>query len=121
MDSEYKRLYEAWNDTVKFSAVMSHSNDEWNELLDWCKNNKDKFNSSILEQLKQHPTWAVQLLEEIYGYPVEIFNKDAFNPLSVVCTFWIYMLEGGDKFKGKPSFIDNYYTGDKIRIKRNLK
>ena len=111
MNTEYKRLYDAWDKPQLVSATRTFEGPEWDKLIEWCKNNPKVAISSIREQLKEGPTWACQIIETMVGEsPVK--SKEWY-PLDMWCSMWIYIIDGNMEEKKKMGYIPSYYDKDK--------
>ena len=104
MNNTYLKLYNKWMEERGLSSVMIFQGPTWDSLLNWCKENKEEFKSSILEHLKEEPTWAVQLLDEIYGKDLDI-KAEGYVGLEAWCNLWICILENS---------LENMKPGDSI-------
>lgn len=99
---EYEKLYEEWMRDVGFSSTLVFQGESWNRLLEWCRENREEFKKSILEQLKESPNWSVQLLDEIYGKELGV-KAEGYVGLKDWCNFWVLILENR---------LENYKKGD---------
>lgn len=95
MNAEYKTLYDKWCDHKKFISVVSviYDTDEYKRLKEWCENNLDEFNNSILEQLNYGSNWSVQLLQDIYGDNEYDLELEGIYILDTLCEKWIEKLK----------------------------
>lgn len=108
MNNEYLNLYNRWRETTIFLSVRMYNGPAWENLLNWCKENKKEFKESILEQLKEGPNDIVELLDKICETD-KLFKTEGYCPLDLYCSLWIYILDGTFNEKSKGGYIPNYY------------
>ena len=122
MNNEYLELYNRWKETTIFLSVRMYTGPAWENLLNWCKENKKEFKESILEQLKEGPNDIVELLDQICETD-KLFQIDGYVPLDLYCSLWIYILDGTFNEKSENGYIPNYYLDplSEEEIKENKK
>jgi len=119
MNNEYLELYNRWKETTIFLSVRMYTGPAWENLLNWCKENKKEFKESILEQLKEGPNDIVELLDQICETD-KLFQIDGYVPLDLYCSLWIYILDGTFNEKSENGYIPNYYL-DPLSEEENKK
>ena len=104
---EFLDLYNKWHSSFVFSALGSadpKAKGSYEQLKEWCNNNRNVALSYIREILMEEPNDIVYLLNDLYKEEFG-FNYGGFCPLDKYCNLWLNVTD--PEFDGK--HIKDYY------------
>lgn len=119
----FLELYSKWHSSFMFSAFGSadpNAKQGYENLKEWCLNNKEDALNIIKEVLSEEPSEIVRLLDDIWGKDFGV-KVEGFMPLDTYCNLWLNILYGIDNKKGQVKIKDYYeeYTKWQNYLKNN--
>lgn len=110
MNTEFKELYDKWNEDTWLLSYRDLENEQgFIDLVKWSKENKEEAAASIEEILKNGPDFVVYVLDELFNHPLK---ADGYISIEQYCNVWINLIEyyrNGEKdFSKIDLYKDNY-------------
>ena len=110
---EFEELYMKWYSSYMFSAfggANPASKGYYDNLKEWCKENKKESLEYIKEMLEYEPSDIVMILQDLYADELGI-KFEGYCSLDAVCNLWLNVLnkeKGLEKGKLK-DYYKSYY------------
>ena len=114
MNTEFKELYDKWNEATMFLSYRDLEQEQgFIDLVKWSKDHKEEAVDSIVEILKNEPDFVVYVLDELYDHPL---TAEGYVSIEQYCNVWLNILDyykNGEKDLSKVNFDkDNYKEYD---------
>ena len=111
MNKEFEQLYNNWYYATCFKSYQDFDNDQdFINLINWCKENKKDAIKSIIEILEEQPSDVVYILDVLFDHPLE---HDGYASLMDYCNVWLNLLKGYSFEKNADSILNgNTYIGE---------
>ena len=113
---EFNELYMKWYSSYMFSAfggTNPASKEYYDNLKEWCKENKKESLQYIKEMLEYEPSDIVMVLQDLYADKLGI-KIEGFMPLQAICNLWLNILNK-EKGLSKGKIKDYYKSYDKYK------